>query len=178
MNVFHYFFLNRSFKYSFPLSVPQSRDFPSFWEQRCAGADPGFPRRGRQPQRRRQPIPVFGQFFPKTAWNEKFLNGEDAICAGGSDGCGSSRGSHVTLFTSLLLGGYKKCSLVTKEMISVAKWTCSYVCDVSDAVTMEIRILSKMLEENNPAVCDVKVIWHSENLYLGFKQFNSLLVVG
>ena len=42
-------------------------------------------------------------------------------------------------------------------MSSVAKWICNYVCDVIDAVTMEIRILSRIPEEDHPAVCDVRV---------------------
>ena len=49
------------------------------------------------------------------------------------------------------------CSLVTMETVPVAKHACNYVCDVTNGASMEIKILSKIPGENQPAICDVKV---------------------
>ena len=45
------------------------------------------------------------------------------------------------------------------DTISVAKYNCHYVCDVTDAATTQIKLLSKAESSNNPAICDVKDYW-------------------
>ena len=53
------------------------------------------------------------------------------------------------------VGNYKKCNMVTKESLTSGKYTCNYICDVRNAVTMEIVMSSNMVASVQPAVCDV-----------------------
>ena len=55
-------------------------------------------------------------------------------------------------------GNYKKCDLVTMETTTDNKYTCNYVCDVTTTGTRELKIMSRTLTSENPAICDVKVL--------------------
>ena len=57
----------------------------------------------------------------------------------------------------LFLGLQTKCNMMTRALMTTAKRTCNYLCDVTNAATMEIRILSDTPAANQPSICDVKV---------------------
>ena len=57
----------------------------------------------------------------------------------------------------LSVGNYKKCTVISMVTINEMKQTCGYLCDVTDAATMEIRMLSTTPSTDQPAICDVKL---------------------
>ena len=48
------------------------------------------------------------------------------------------------------------CSMVSMETLTVAKYTCNYICDVTNAATLVIKILSGTLASGLPAVCEIE----------------------
>ena len=46
--------------------------------------------------------------------------------------------------------------MVAMETIIVAKYTCNYICDVTNAATMVIKILSETPASGLPAVCEIE----------------------
>ena len=46
--------------------------------------------------------------------------------------------------------------MVAMETFTVAKYTCNYICDVTNAATLAIKILSKTSVSDLPAVCEIE----------------------
>ena len=67
----------------------------------------------------------------------------------------------IELFFSIRIffgtGNYKKCTGVSIVTINGMKQTCGYLCDVTDAATMEIKMMSTTPSTDQPAICDVKL---------------------
>ena len=67
----------------------------------------------------------------------------------------------IELFFSIRIffgtGNYKKCTGVSMATGDGMKQTCSYFCDVTDAATMEIKMMSTTPSTAHPAICDVKL---------------------
>ena len=45
----------------------------------------------------------------------------------------------------------------SEETIDAGKYKCTYTCDVTGNVTMEMRMLSKGTSDNPLSICDIKV---------------------
>ena len=48
------------------------------------------------------------------------------------------------------------CTLVATETMALAKYTCNYVCDVTNATTLMIKMLSATLASNLLAFCKIE----------------------
>ena len=66
------------------------------------------------------------------------------------------------------LGNYKMCERVTVESTAGSKYTCNYMCDVTTTATTQLKITSSTLDAENPAICDIKVLWREVNV--NFKE--------
>ena len=54
-------------------------------------------------------------------------------------------------------GAYQRCTLVTMTDTTDAKHTCSYVCDITNAATMEVKLLPKIDASRELEVCDIRM---------------------
>ena len=46
--------------------------------------------------------------------------------------------------------------MVAMETIALVKYTCIYICDITNAATLAIKILSKTPASGLPAVCEIE----------------------
>ena len=55
------------------------------------------------------------------------------------------------------VGTYQKCGFIFMDNAADTKYICGYVCDITDAATMEIKMVSKTNGPTGLEICDVKM---------------------
>ena len=92
------------------------------------------------------------------------MYGKFSMLLNSNDNCfnltGVSIAKRVLISIAILyncLGNYKQCARVAMETMSASAHVCSFICDVTGSVTMEIGIRAKMTASTEPSICDIKV---------------------